>query len=58
MLGDGCWSGSERILIEFAAALFDSDSKVSLWHAGYQVSREHWPLVLEALRIFREAAKK
>ena len=58
MLEEGAWSGGERILLEVAASLFDDESKVSLWEAGVRVGKQHWPLVMEALAIFRKVATK
>ena len=58
MLSGGAWSSGERILLEVAASLFDGESKVSLWQAAQRVGNQHWPLVMEALAIFRKLASK
>jgi hypothetical protein len=53
MKNEGTWSGGERVLIEVAASLFDGETRVSLFEAAQRLGKRHWPLVMEALTIFR-----
>lgn len=53
MVGDGSFSGGEKIFIECAAALFNSEYSFPLLDACSRLDETRWGLVMEGISILR-----